>query len=190
MRRALSPVVSTVLLIILAVAAVAGLWGVFNGLFGSATGQFNLSSQSSVISVNTFKGSGMILIVILNHGPASISIKNITLTDDSSNDIVIIPNATSTAVITCMQRGSTVCPAGTIPTYPTKGGNGKIIGGSSVGWSVGNGALVVPEGQQASFQFVISSGMALHFSPNTNYRMLVWPYSGPLTYLTVTAQSE
>lgn len=181
--RGLSNVVVTILLIALSIAAVVAAWGVYQAIIGGAVGGASVSAEDSIITVNSSSGSGMVLIVLNNHGPAALSLLNITIVDDNGNNIVITPTSSTAATIRCTPTGSGC--AG----FPTSTGN-LIVGGKGVGYANLTKALIVPSGQRVSFQFNFNTGLQGYFTPGTSYRMIIWQYNGPLVRLTVTVESE
>ncbi len=183
-KRGLSQVVTTLLLVIVSITAFVGLYAVYTGVFNSAVGGYNLSDENSLITVNQAEGTGMILFVLNNHGPSTLNLYNVTIVDDDGNDIAITPISRAQLQLTCVQVGSTPCAFGNTPI------TGLIVAGGTVGYSTQGHFLVVPSGQQVSFQVNVTAGMGNSFTAGNTYKALIRPSNGPLTLLQISATSD
>lgn len=190
-KRGLSQIVSTILLVVLVIAAFVAVYALYQNLMNGATGGYNVTNDNSVLTVNPAgaggTGTGMLLLVLNNHGPSAINIYNITIVDQNGNNIIIQPLNNTRAELECVQASDTACTLGSPPIT-----TGQIVGGASVGMGgvAPNRFLSVPSGRQVSIQFNIQGNIIGSFSAGAQYQVLIRPSNGPLVYLTLTATSQ
>ncbi len=95
-RKAISPIVATVLIIAATLIAFAAVLGYIFGIFGSAAAKANvqISSQTSVAHA---LAPGSASVVLINTGTASTTVTSATLSAGGSTCTVTLPTTTLTA---------------------------------------------------------------------------------------------